>query len=139
MYGQNGTNTYFNLDCMRHFKNFAANASTYGSNVTFKLNTNISLSGKWSPIEKFSATLDGGNKTISNLAINIPQSDSVAEYHGFIARNYGTIKNLKFTEINITAYKCTAQDYYIYGNGAVGFCEGATIGSTNWTPTGLYD
>ena len=161
MYGQNGTNTYFNLDCMRHFKNFVANASTYGSNVTFKLNTNISLSGKWSPIEKFSATLDGGNKTISNLAINIPQSDSVADYHGFIARNYGTIRQLNFVGIDITAsphhtdkainvggvvgtnagtiYKCTAQDYYIFGNGAVGFCEGATIGSTSWTPTGLYD
>lgn len=26
-----------------------------------------------------------------------------------------------------------------YGNGAVGFCEGATIGSTSWTPTGLYN
>ncbi len=64
---------------------------------------NISLSGKWRPIEKFNATLDGGNNTISNLRIDIPQSDSVAEYHGFIGKNYGTIKNLKFTGINITA------------------------------------
>ena len=187
LYGQNGTNTYFNLDCMRHFKNFVANASTYGSNVTFKLNTNLSLSGKWSPIEKFNATLDGGNKTISNLRIDIPQSDSVAEYHGFIGKNYGTIKNLKFTGINITAsphhtdkainvggvvgynygtvreviaqgslncnrymasmggiigtnagtvYRCTAQDYYIYGNGDMGGIAGRmTSGSVKYCQT----
>ena len=172
---------------MRHFKNFVANASTYGSNTTFKLNTNISLSGKWSPIEKFSATLDGGNKTISNLAINIPQSDSVAEYHGFIARNYGTIRQLNFVGIDITAsphhtdkainvggvvgynygrleeviakgslncnrymasmggiigtnagtvYRCTAQDYYIYGNGDMGGIAGRmTSGSVKYCQT----
>ncbi len=187
LYGQSGTSTYFNLDCMRHFKNFVANASTYGSNTTFKLNANISLSGKWSPIEKFNATLDGGNKTISNLRIDIAQSDSVAEYHGFIARNYGTIKNLKFTGINIianthhtdkainvggvvgynygtvreviaqgslncnrymssmggiigtnagTVYRCTAQDYYIYGNGDMGGIAGRmTSGSVKYCQT----
>ena len=187
LYGQSGTSTYFNLDYMRHFKNFVANASIYGSNVTFKLNTNISLSGKWSPIEKFNATLDGGNKTISNLRIDIAQSDSVAEYHGFIGKNYGTIKNLKFTGINITAspyhtdkainvggvvgynygtvreviaqgslncnrymasmggiigtnagtvYRCTVQDYYIYGNGDMGGIAGRmTSGSVKYCQT----
>ena len=187
LYGLNGTNTYFNLDCMRHFRNFAANASTYGSNVTFKLNMNVTLCGKWSPIEKFSATLDGGNKTISNLRIDIAQSDSVAEYHGFIGKNYGTIKNLKFTGINITAspyhtdkainvggvvgynygtvreviaqgslncnrymasmggiigtnagtvYRCTVQDYYIYGNGDMGGIAGRmTSGSVKYCQT----
>lgn len=191
LYGLNGTNTYFNLDCMRHFRNFAANASTYGSNVTFKLNMNVTLSGKWSPIEKFSATLDGGNKTISNLRIDIAQSDSVAEYHGFIGKNYGTIKNLKFTGINITAsphhtdkainvggvvgynygtvreviaqgslncnrymasmggiigtnagtvYRCTAQDYYIYGNGDMGGIAGRmTSGSVKYCQTRSLD
>ena len=188
MFAEGSTDYNIIINCRRHFNNFRLFGQKSWSGRVFNLNCNINLNGEeWTPIAEFRGTLYGNKHTISNLRIDIAQSDSVAEYHGFIGKNYGTIKNLKFTGINIianthhtdkainvggvvgynygtvreviaqgrlncnrymssmggiigtnagTVYMCTAQDYYIYGNGDMGGIAGRmTSGSVKYCQT----
>lgn len=57
-----------------------------------------------------------------------------------------TVRNVSVNEAGLVAngfpkiyFVNPWQHVGAYGNGAVGFCEGATIGSISWTPTGLYN
>ena len=188
MFAEGSTDYNIIINCRRHFNNFRLFGQKSWSGRVFNLNCNINLNGEeWTPIAEFRGTLYGNKHTISNLRIDIAQSDSVAEYHGFIGKNYGTIKNLKFTGINSianthhtdkainvggvvgynygtvreviaqgrlncnrymssmggiigtnagTVYMCTAQDYYIYGNGDMGGIAGRmTSGSVKYCQT----
>jgi hypothetical protein len=78
----------------------AANISTWNQLVAMPstgshtLTSDINASGKtWTP-KSFSGTLDGGNKTISNLTINGGSF--------FSSLNGATIKNLRFVNLTIT-------------------------------------
>lgn len=65
----------------------------------FVLETDITLSGTFTPISAFSGVLDGQGYTISGLTISASSSlTSVA----FVITNSGTIKNLGFKDVTIT-------------------------------------
>ena len=68
---------------------FAATLSTYSS-AWVKLTQNITVSN-WSTIEEFSGNLDGDGHVVSGL--NAP----------FAATLSGTVQNIKFRDVNITA------------------------------------
>lgn len=53
----------------------------------------------WEPIEDYSGTFDGNNKTISNLTISTP--DGTGAMFGSVGSNT-TIKDVKFANVNIS-------------------------------------
>lgn len=73
---------------------FAATLSTYSS-AWVKLTQNITVSN-WSTIEEFSGNLDGDGHVVSGL--NAP----------FAATLSGTVQNIKFRDVNITAWTNSA-------------------------------
>lgn len=60
------------------------------SNKNYKLASNISLSGEWSPINGFSGILDGGNYSVSDMNI----SGNTANI-GLFSTLKGVVRNLK--------------------------------------------
>ncbi|MBE5746466.1 MAG: hypothetical protein E7359_04205, partial [Clostridiales bacterium] len=72
---------------------------------TYTLANNITLTSSWTPIgsssSPFKGTLNGAGFTVSNLNIS-----ATADYAGFFAyMNGGTVKNIKFTGVNIISTK----------------------------------
>lgn len=101
----------YQISCVRHLKNINKNTAVSDEEPkrlvvgNYILTANISLSGYWTPIASeqdcFDGSIDGNNKTISNIKINI--SDSTAETNiGFIKQFYGTVKDLTLSNVNIT-------------------------------------
>lgn len=65
----------------------------------YYLTNDIYLEGQlWTPIPEFSGVLDGKGYTIQDFIINSTTDTEVA----FIIKNYGTIKNLKMTNVRYT-------------------------------------
>ncbi len=63
----------------------------------YRLTANINASGKtWTP-KYFSGTFDGNGKTISNLTINVSGDAAF-----FSTLNQAIVKNVKFTNLNVT-------------------------------------
>ena len=131
------------------------------SGTYFKLMNNLDLSSvcnptsgcSWEPIGdydvgiRFAGTFDGDGHVISNLYIYNPQDSSI----GLFGYNIGTIKNLYFTNANVTgneyvgaivgynsgivsnchSFDCQISsdiDYYCYGiGGLVGYTNKGTI------------
>jgi len=80
----------------------AADLEKIRSNPTgnFILMNDITLSGNWTPIENFSGTLDGNGHVIKGLSFN---DFSSSEDFGFFRTVSGTVKNLGFKDVNISA------------------------------------
>lgn len=79
----------------------------------------------WTPIERFSGTLDGNGYTISNLVLNNTTSN-----YGFIKTNLGTVKNLVFDQFvyhykytNASDSTATAGIFVGRNDGAIENCE----------------
>lgn len=97
--GGSGTSSNpYKISCLRHLGNLK-----YSHNKYYKLTTSLTLPTGWSCFENFTGTFDGGDNTLSNFAVDIETSSNVRANYALFEVNRGTIKNLKFTQINITA------------------------------------
>ena len=97
----NETDTEFTLDTAEALAGFAqlANAGNTFSGKTIVLDNDMDLDGaQWTPIQKFSGTLDGDGHTIGNFSI-----DATASRVGFFAAlSWAEVKNLTLTDIDAT-------------------------------------
>lgn len=97
--GGSGTSSNpYKISCLRHLSNLK-----YSNNKYYKLTTSLTLPTGWSCFENFTGTFDGGDNTLSNFAVDIETSSNVRANYALFEVNRGTIKNLKLTQINITA------------------------------------
>lgn len=95
----------YGIACARHLRNIR-----YAYQNDFKLLNDINLGTSiWTPIPEIHGCFDGNNFSISNL--NIRTNDNI-EYYGFISNNYGTIKNVTFTNVSI---QIAGSDYVYCG------------------------
>lgn len=84
------------------FAKLFTNGRTARGNVTVNLAADIALGEKlWTPIEALQAgdVLDGENHTISGLRSTAENFDN----YGFVRTNNGTIRNLTFSDADVTA------------------------------------
>ena len=121
-----GTNKVYLIKTETDLENLAAyvNAGNNCSGLTFKLNTNITMTGAHTPIggrvnsslRYFKGTFDGNKMTITNLTINQPEVD----YQGlFGSIRSAVVKDLTLVDCHITARSC------------VGGIEGMAYGDEN--------
>ena len=97
--GGSGTSSNpYKISCLRHLSNLK-----YSNNKYYKLTTSLTLPTGWSCFENFIGTFDGGDNTLSNFVVDIETSSNVRANYALFEVNRGTIKNLKLTQINITA------------------------------------
>ena len=92
--------TYNQLNSIRN--NYSTSStSIYG---TYKLMSNITASGYWTPVNyAFRGTLDGNNKQISGLKINVNDTTSTSSvYIGMFRRIYGTVKNVSLINASVS-------------------------------------
>ncbi len=91
----------------------------------YELANDIALSGNWTPIGGFRATLKGNGHTISGLSISRPNDDQPV---GMFAYNGGTIENLGLLGVNVQ------------GNGLVGALAGQNGGTITgaWVTGSVY-
>ncbi len=90
-----GTYHLMNRD---HF-DWWVNAVKTDNTIKVKLECDIDLTGKWTPIATLAGSFDGGNHTISGLTI-----DATTNNQGFVAELIGgTLKNINFTDVSITS------------------------------------
>ncbi|WP_448699344.1 beta strand repeat-containing protein [Mucilaginibacter sp. AW1-3] len=61
----------------------------------YKIVTDITWSGQWTPIPTFSGSIDGQNFKVSNISIT-----STTANEGWISTSTGTIKNIRFLNVN---------------------------------------
>lgn len=100
----------FTINCVRHLQNI--NEASYYDNIDIKtyvggnrflLDSNITLSGSWTPIgagtDGFTGTFDGNGHTIYGLYINATS----AGYYGLFSISEGNISNLTLNQVSITA------------------------------------
>lgn len=86
--GGMGTEFFPYLICdQRSLQNISINLNSH-----FRLNSNITISGTFTPIFSFRGELNGANYSITGL--------NVANY--FISDNYGTIKNIQFNNLTVS-------------------------------------
>ena len=111
-----------------HLKYMEKNVASFSSTTYFKLMNNIALTDKLNPIgnssRPFRGIFDGDNKTISNLSINLPESENVGLF-GWIeggGTEGGTVKNLK---VVIGTGGVTGKAYV---GGIVGGLDGGGVG-----------
>ena len=108
-----GTNKVYLIKTETDLENLAAyvNAGNNCSGLTFKLNTNITMTGAHTPIggrvnsslRYFKGTFDGNKMTITNLTINQPEVD----YQGlFGSIRSAVVKDLTLVDCHITARSC---------------------------------
>ncbi|MBO6587363.1 MAG: BspA family leucine-rich repeat surface protein [Gracilimonas sp.] len=81
----------------------------------------------WVPVSRgvginFTGTLDGNNHAIDGLYIN----NSTNEYVGLIGFHLGTVRDLKLTNVNVTA----SNDYV---TGAIGYVSGGVVSNVHVT------
>ena len=69
-----------------------------GNCTGYELANDIRLSGSWTPIDGFSATLEGNGNVISGLSISRGNDDQPV---GMFAYNTGTIQNLGLEGVNV--------------------------------------
>jgi subtilisin family serine protease len=69
----------------------------------YQLGANINLYGQWSIIPElgFGGVLNGNGFTISGLTITAQYVGGSESFYGLFARNYGTIKGVRFTNVNV--------------------------------------
>ncbi len=117
------------------------NDAAYPASGNYKLVTNLSLSGEWSPLPAFSGTFDGNGHTISGLSFT--NANITAETHiGMFKIVNGTVKNLTLDAVSITASVTKARldigaiSGQLGNNASVSHCTvNGTIGLTQ-TATG---
>ena len=93
-----------------------------GGNYSCKLEADITMpelkdgeTYNWTPVSYLSGIFDGNGHTITGLVVN----NQTTEYAGFIANNFGTVKNLTLKDAKITGIT--------YVGGVVGYNDGGTI------------
>lgn len=84
----------------------------------YELVNDIRLSGSWTPIPDFRATLDGNGNTVTGLSISRANDAAV----GMFAYNSGTVRNLGLAGVNVR------------GDGSVG----ALVGQNGGMITGVW-
>ncbi|MDR2266781.1 MAG: hypothetical protein LBE09_04265 [Christensenellaceae bacterium] len=100
----------FTINSIRHLRNIDEvkyyddiDGMTFVGLNYFKLVNSITLSGNWTALANdvngFAGTLDGNGYTISGLQISAPN----VGYYGLFKMNYGKIKNLTLSSVNISA------------------------------------
>ena len=90
------------------------------------LKNNIQLTGNWKPVSVFTGNLDGKGYTVNGLKINATVTNS-----GWVMTNNGTIHDLKFTGVDVTASVAFGTIAGI-NNGVIRNVEvSGTINSTN--------
>lgn len=99
------------LNCSRHYMAFLLAAGLYdGSDgpIYWTMGADVTIPDSFSiPIPEFYGVFDGGGYTLSGLTLEIPASSfSEEQNYGWAAINKGTIKNVKFTDVTISAPVC---------------------------------
>ena len=97
---------------------------------TVKLGIDIDLEGQeWTPIAGFLGTFDGGERTVSNLTVNVTDDNASA---GFFA-SARIVKNLKLVNVNISGHYKTGA---VVGDGLCAQIENCHVegGSVIATP-----
>ena len=82
--------------------------------IGYELAADIKLSGKWTPIDGFSATLEGNGNAITGLSISLANDDQPV---GMFAHNAGEVRNLGLEGVNVR------------GDGPVGALAGQNSGT----------
>lgn len=92
---------------LAYFSNFIKDEKNNSKN--FVLNKNIDLNNiKWEPLSPFYGTFDGNNYSIRNLSIekknvdNLTPTEANAYYIGFFQFIYGTVKNLRIIDADVS-------------------------------------
>lgn len=108
----------------RHLNNIRKN--TYSE---YKILDNIDLSekGDWTPINSFRGTINGNGYYIKNMNVSV---NSSGEDYGFVKYNYGTIKNLHFSNANIYNSLSSAATVVMYIGVVAGY-NGGNISNCN--------
>lgn len=112
----------YEISCARHLKNINKNTAisveaperrVVGNYI---LTADIALSGNWTPIASaqdcFVGSIDGNNKTISNVTIRLSESTQETNI-GFIKQFHGTVKNLTLSNVNITGSIQNDKDVWV--------------------------
>lgn len=128
------TKTYYlySVDGLKWLSTESNTNSNQFSGYTVKLTSDVDMTNvAWTPIgttKAFMGTFDGGNKTISNLTVNVTDDDNSA---GLFGNVIGNIKNVKLSNVNISGhYKAGAVVGSIYGNIENCHVDGGKILST---------
>ena len=100
-----------------------------------RLENNIDLSsyGSWTSLDLFDGEFNGNGNTISNLSFGIYNTPSWDCYFGFVAENYGTIKNLTISASIYGNVDCTYVGVFA-GINRRGTIENCTSTSASGTP-----
>lgn len=76
-----------------------------GTSGNYCIIKDITLTSAWTPISSFSGTLDGLGHTIYDVYVSVSADTSGTVNYGFIRNNSGTIRNLRFDNVNIIVEK----------------------------------
>lgn len=134
--GGSGTSSSpYTISCYRHLNNIRESTS---SSVYYKLIKSINLSDyTWTPISSFSGTINGNGYTISNMKVLVTTS---GERYGFVKKLYGTIKNLKFSNVKIQTSNLSSADGVIYIGAVAGYCgSNGTVYNCDVSGSSKYD
>ena len=103
----------FLLMCERHYLTFIAQISYFealgeADDMHWLMMDDIDISDLGSyEIDVFRGNFDGGGHTLSGLTIEIPATAYTSDKNfGWVNTNYGTIKNVTFSDVVITAPVC---------------------------------
>ena len=96
------------INCNQHYATFMLGATSDASNQTvtyWKLTEDLDISSFSGGIpSEFYGVFDGGGHTLSGLTIEIPaESFTSDKSYGWFEENYGTIKNVTFSDVTISA------------------------------------
>lgn len=98
----------YKINAARHYMTFLfAAGACDGTEETiyWTMGADVTIPDSFSiPIPEFYGVFDGGGYTLSGLTLEIPASSfSEEQNYGWAAINKGTIKNVKFTDVTISA------------------------------------
>lgn len=93
--GEGSSDNPYIIDNVEKFSSISGETGKF-----YSITQDMDFSGATiTPIETFAGTLDGGNKTLSNITLN----NNNATIWGLVKTNNGTIKNINFAGFNVTS------------------------------------
>lgn len=95
------------INCLQHYLTFTLDANTAANNNEYKywqMASDVNIAGmEIFQVQEFYGSFDGDGHTISGLEIVIDaESFQSDQSFGWVKENYGTIKNLTFSDVSIT-------------------------------------
>ncbi|MBO5295515.1 MAG: hypothetical protein J6B71_09785 [Clostridia bacterium] len=100
------TTDIIEIESAEELKKIGGTDTNYPADGNYKLVTNVTLSGEWSPLPKFTGMFDGNGYTISGLQITKTYTNTNSDPQiGLFATLSGTatVKNLTLTNVDIEA------------------------------------